>query len=267
MKMIARSLAALSVTACALLAQTSPQTPTMSCKDQSGGKGFTFCEVRETTLAGLPTLNVDGRQNGGISIKGVNRSDILVRAMVQAHADSDAEAKSVGSQVIVHTSAATVQADGPAQKNWAVSYEIFVPVATNLSLRAHNGGVAIAGVESAVEFHSINGGISLKNVAGNFRGDTVNGGVSVTLTGTAWKGQGLDVATTNGGVSMKVPETFSAQLDLSTVNGGMSVKLPNAQQARRGDHKLNMTLGSGGPLIRIRTQNGGVSISGSTSAA
>jgi DUF4097 and DUF4098 domain-containing protein YvlB len=262
MKIIAAALAALSLTACGLLAQS----PTMSCRDQNGGNGFAFCEVRETTIPSLATLNVDGRQNGGMSIKGASRSDILVRAMVQTHGTSDAEAKNTGAQVIVHTSAGTVQADGPAQKNWSVSYEIFVPQNTNLSLKANNGGVAISGVESSMEFHSVNGGISLKSVGGNVRGDTVNGGVSVTLASARWNGQGLDVTTKNGGVSMKVPENFSAQLDVSTVNGGMSVKLPNAQQARRGDHNLNLTLGSGGPLIRIRTQNGGVSVSSSSAA-
>jgi DUF4097 and DUF4098 domain-containing protein YvlB len=239
----------------------------MSCNNQnSGNRGSKFCEIRETTVAAIPTLNVDGRQNGGISIKGANRADILVRAMVQAHADTDSEAKTTGAQVIVHTSAGTVQADGPAQRNWSVSYEIFVPEKTNLSLKANNGGVAIDGIESSIEFHSVNGGISLKNVGGNVHGDTVNGGVSVQLFAARWNGQGLDVSTKNGGVSMKVPEQFSAVLDVATVNGGMSVKLPNAQ-VKRADHNVSVTLGSGGPLIRIRTQNGGVSVSGISAAA
>ena len=245
----------------------SAQSPTMSCQDQNrGNQGSHFCEVRETTIASLPTLNVDGRQNGGISIRGANRSDILVRAMVQTQGDTDADAKTTGAQVIVHTSAGTVQADGPAQKNWSVSYEILVPEKTNLSLKANNGGVTVAGVESSIEFHSINGGISLKNVGGNVHGDTVNGGVSVNLTSARWTGQGLDISTKNGGVTMKVPDHFSAVLDIATGNGGMNVKLPNALM-KSNDHKLNMTVGTGGPLIRIRTQNGGVSVSGGTAAA
>jgi hypothetical protein len=235
------------------------QTPSMSCKDQNSSRP-TFCEVRESTIAALPTLNVDGRQNGGISIRGANRRDILVRAMVQAQGDTESDAKTTGAQVIVHTSAGTVQADGPSRSNWSVSYEIFVPNNTNLGLKAHNGGVSVAGVESSIEFHSINGGISLRDVGGNVHGDTVNGGVSVVLANAHWNGQGMDVSTQNGGVSMKVPDQFSAILDVATVNGGTSVKLPNVQG--RGSNKLNLTLGSGGPLIKIRTYNGGVSVSG-----
>ena len=68
-----------------------------------------------------------------------------------------------------------------------------------------NGGVSISGVQSSIEFHAVNGGISLKDVGGNVRGDTVNGGVSVNLANATWTGQGLDVTTNNGGVTMKGP--------------------------------------------------------------
>ena len=126
--------------------------------------------------------------------------------------------------------------------------------------------MAVSGVESNIEFHAVNGGISLKGVGGSVHGDTVNGGVSVTLAGDRWNGQGMDISTKNGGVSVRVPEHFSALLDLATVNGGLSVRLPNAS-VQRGDHTVNMTLGSGGPLIRVHTHNGGVSISSNSAAA
>ncbi|HVW83384.1 MAG TPA: DUF4097 family beta strand repeat-containing protein [Bryobacteraceae bacterium] len=262
MKTLLTSLAGLSLVSCGLLAQS----PTMSCENQGSGGEPRFCEIRESTIPALSALNVDGRQNGGISIKGANRSDILVRAMVQARGTSDAEAKSTGAQVMVHTSGGTVQSDGPSQANWSVSYEIFVPANTGLHLTTKNGGISISGVESTVEFHAVNGGISLKNVGGNVHGDTVNGGVSVNLANARWNGQGLDVQTTNGGVSMKVPEQFSALLDIATVNGGMNVRLPNAQ-IPRGEHHFNQAVGAGGALIRVRTHNGGVNISSPSSAA
>ena len=255
MKSFFVTLAALSLVACGLLAQT----PTMTCENQGDRNRPHFCEIRESTVA-VSALTVDGRQNGGISIKGADRADVLVRAMVQAQGESDAEARTTGAQVLVHTSGGGIQADGPAEKSWSVSYEIFVPRhLSNISLKTQNGGVSINGVESAIEFHAINGGISLKNVGGDVRGDTVNGGVSVNLTGNSWSGRGLDVSTSNGGVSLNVPDQFSALLDVATVNGGMKVGLPNAPSTR--DHHVSMTLGAGGPLIRIRAHNGGVSIS------
>jgi hypothetical protein len=248
MRTFVLAFASLSLASCGLLAQT----PTMSCKDQGSRNQPTFCEIREVTIPSIAALIVDGRSNGGISVKGANRSDILVRSMVVARDASEA------SQVIVHTNGGAM-ADGPAQKDWSVSYEIFVPTGTSLSLSTNNGGVSIAGVESTIEFHAVNGGISLKNVGGTIRGNTVNGGISISLAGDRWTGQGIDVSTQNGGVSLKVPERFSALLDLATVNGGMSVRLPQAQG--RADRKMTLTLGAGGPLSRLRTQNGGVSVS------
>ena len=262
MKTFAAALAALPLAACGLLAQS----PSMSCQNQGSRNEPHFCEVRETTVPASSILTVDGKQNGGVSIKGANRSDILVRAMVQAQGNSDGAAQSLGAQVIVHTAGGSVTADGPTQGNWSVSYEIFVPVNTNLALTTHNGGVSISGVESSIEFHAVNGGISLKNVGGNVHGDTVNGGVSVTLAGARWNGSGMDISTQNGVVSMKVSEQFSALLDLATVNGGMNVRLPNAQ-LQRGQHRFNMAVGSGGPLIRVHTQNGGVNITTASAAA
>jgi hypothetical protein len=237
--------------ACALMAQT----PAMTCQDRDSR----FCEIRDTTVPAAALLAVDGKQNGGVSIKGANRSDILVRAMVQAQGDSDADARTTGAQVIVHTSGGAVTSDGPSGGRWSVQYEIFVPAHTNLKIATQNGGVAVTGVQSVIEFHAVNGGVSLKDTGGSVHGDTVNGGISVNIADAQWRGEGLDVSTTNGGVSLRVPEQFSALLDLSTVNGGISVKLPNAAFARSG-RQVTMTLGSGGPPIRIHTRNGGVSL-------
>ena len=261
MKTLLATFAVLSLAACALFAQT----PTMSCDRQGNRNRPGFCEIRENTITAT-SLTIDGSQNGGISIKGADRSDILVRSMVQAQGESEAEARTMGAQVLVHTSGGAVQADGPSGGSWSVSYEVFIPRHTNVSLKTRNGGVSIAGVESNVEFHSVNGGVSLKDVGGSIHGDTMNGGVSISFAKAGLTGQGLDVSTNNGGVSIKVPEQFSALLDVSTVNGGMNVRLPNAQ-VRKGEHQLSLPLGAGGPLIRVRTQNGGVSISSNNEKA
>lgn len=255
MKTFALTIAALCLTAWALLAQT----PTMTCEDNNGARASRFCEIRENTIPAASLLAVDGKQNGGISIKAASRSDILVRAKVETHAGSDLDSRTLGAQVLIHTAGGSVTADGPAEGNWSVQYEIFVPTHTDLKLTTHNGGVAVAGVQSAIEFHAVNGGVSLKDAGGSVHGDTVNGGISVNIADAQWNGQGLDVSTTNGGVSLKVPAQFSALLDISTLNGGINLRLPNAPVSRGGG-RVTMTVGSGGPPIRVHTQNGGVTL-------
>ena len=55
------------------------------------------CEVREETLRDTRTIDVDARQNGGVSVRGWDRSDVHVRARVVVWADSEAEARSIAS--------------------------------------------------------------------------------------------------------------------------------------------------------------------------
>lgn len=233
------------------------QTPNMKCNEHSAGHPG-FCEIRESTMAAAPKLSVDGKTNGGIRVVGANRPDILIRAKVQGRGDSEAEAKGIASQVSIQSTGGAVSANGPEGKSWAVSYEIFVPTSTALNLTAHNGGILVDDVQGDIEFHTVNGGIHLARLAGTVRGETVNGGIHLDLTGA---GRGVDVKTQNGGVHIALPNAFSGQLDLATVNGRIHVGLPNVQIEKH-QRTVVTTVGSGGPLIRAHTQNGGVHIGG-----
>ena len=90
-------------------------------------------------------------------------------------------------------------------------------------------------------------------------GSTTNGGVNVELTGDRWDGEQLDVQTTNGGVNMTMPENYSAHLETGTVNGNISVDFPITVQGRI-TKELSVNIGSGGPIIRAITTNGGVRV-------
>ncbi len=121
----------------------------LSCDDQwSDGNKAQHCEMRETTIpAAAGVLSVDGQRNGGISIKGGDRSDVLIRARVQTRADTDADAQAMATQIRVETGGQRIYASGPdthGDRSWSVSYEIFVPRQQDLSLTAHNGGISVA---------------------------------------------------------------------------------------------------------------------------
>jgi DUF4097 and DUF4098 domain-containing protein YvlB len=258
--------AALCLAASAGFAQADNSRYSLACRDQDNYDNDSrarHCEVKEQTLPATGgTLNVDGMQNGGISVKGWERNDILVRYRIQTQAATQAEADNLASQVRVSTAGGQIRAEGPEQMNrahWDVGYEIFVPRQSNLSLRTHNGGISISGVRGQIEFDATNGGVSLKQLGGNVKGETVNGGLSVELNGGTWDGEGLNVKTTNGGLSVSVPDNYSAHLDTGTVNGGFSVS-PSIAEVARGTRQLSLNLGSGGTNLRIYTTNGGVSI-------
>jgi Toastrack DUF4097 len=237
------------------------------CTDNwSNDDKVSFSEIREMTLKSTGSLDVDAGRNGGIKVKGENRSDVLVRACVRTWGDTDEAAKSLARSVRI-TGDSTIRTEGVSgDQNWAVSYEIFVPRSTNLKLETFNGGIGINGVDGNIEFGAMNGGVSLYDVAGSVKGKTTNGGISVNLSGNAWKGNGLDVETTNGGVHLVLPDNYSAHVETRTVNGGFKSDFPelnvekDVNDRSRGVN-ISKDINGGGALIRVVTTNGGVKIS------
>ncbi|HEY8311925.1 MAG TPA: DUF4097 family beta strand repeat-containing protein [Gemmatimonadaceae bacterium] len=244
--------------------QRSSQPRLDNCQHGWNSDGERFCEIRTVTLsAPAGALTVDGRENGGITVMGSNASNVRVEALVQATGDNARAAEDLAKQVQILTDGGRIRAEGPSNGShnwWAVSYQITVPSHANLDLQSHNGGISIEDVTGQVKFATTNGGIHLSNVDGNVRGETTNGGVNVDLKGSNYQGAGLDVVTTNGGVTLNVPASYSARLETGTVNGRISTDIPFTVEGENVGRTLKATLGQGGALIHVATQNGGVRI-------
>lgn len=233
------------------------------CRDaRYGDDRERHCEIREKTIAAVRSVDVDGGQNGGVRVHGWSRNEILVRARIQTSADDAREAREIADEIVVRTEDGRIRADGPSQRrrsSWSVSFEVYAPHRSDLRLRAQNGGLSVEQVEGRIELETTNGGLTLREVAGDVRGQTTNGGIHVELDGRRWRGEGLDVRTTNGGVDLTIPRDFNARLETGTVNGGVNIDFPITLQGSIG-RRISTELGSGGPLVRAMTTNGGVRI-------
>jgi hypothetical protein len=227
------------------------------------GDNAEWCEVREITLPDRDLIAVDAGDNGGIRVEAWDKNEIRVLAKVAVRDTRGDEAKDIAAAIEIATDQEIV-AQGPKGRDqrWSVSYRLLVPAKSDLSLEARNGGIAISGVEGNLEFSTQNGGIKLADVAGDVQGRTVNGGIDVDLDGTAWKGEGLDLETTNGGIDLSIPDGYSADLQMATVNGGVHSDVPTggAERVRVGPKKFSVTLGDGGALLRLVTTNGGIHV-------
>jgi hypothetical protein len=144
----------------------------------------------------------------------------------------------------------------------AVNGEIAISdVSGDISAEAVNGQIAISQVSGDISAETVNGSIELEGVSGNVDGRAVNGRIEVTLVGDRLAGEGVDLATVNGTVALRIPRSFSAQLELETVTGGMDVDFPITISGRLG-RRISTTLGDGGPLVRIETTGGAIRIVG-----
>ncbi|HLK66183.1 MAG TPA: DUF4097 family beta strand repeat-containing protein [Bryobacteraceae bacterium] len=258
---------ALSVGSVPSLAQLQDNSQkTLSCgTDIYGGDRARHCEMRELPAASVGRLNLDASPNGGVTVKGWLRGDTLVRARVEASGDTESAAALLVSQVSIDTSGGQVRAMGPDQSQnhsgWSVSYEVFVPQNTDLTLKSHNGGLAISDVRGQIHFEVMNGGVHLKRVAGDVSGSTTNGGIDAELTGQMWDGRQMEISTKNGGVNLTVPSYYSAHVQAETNSGGIHSDFPMQMEAgNTRPRRLDANLGSGGALIHVSTVNGQVSL-------
>lgn len=225
------------------------------------------CEMRIITISNPSKLDVSS-MNGGIHILGEDRKDVEVEARVEAWADSASEASSILHDVQIQTTGGEIRDKGPnfhwGSRGYAISYTIHAPHQLSAELKTLNGGIGLEHLNGDLKFDTTNGGVDLTDLAGNVHGSTVNGGLDIALSGSRWQGEGLHAETTNGGITLNVPENYAAHLEAGTVNGGIEVNFPVTIQGEI-KHHLDTDLGGGGPTIHAETTNGGVTISHSDS--
>jgi len=262
--------AALAVPCLPLHAQLQDNTERQLACDNRGGDGDTVrhCEIREQSYPSIGRLNVDAGPNGAISVKGSLRGDVLVRARVETHADTEASAAIMASQVLIDGSGGNVHASGPHAReysSWSVSYEIFVAQTSDLTAKTRNGAVAISDVRGNLRFDVNNGAVHLKRVAGDVGGTTVNGAIQAELAGGVWEGRQLEIGTHNGAVSVSMASYYSAHIRAETGNGRIQSDFPMTLSGDLRPQNLDFNLGSGGPLIHVSSGNGAIRIKRSDS--
>jgi DUF4097 and DUF4098 domain-containing protein YvlB len=231
-------------------------------RNRSNDDRVRFCDVREKRISAPRQLDVDGQQNGSVSVHGWDRSDVLIQAKIQTEAEEASDARDLANAITIDVDGGHVRAEGPSsgrRQSWSVSYDIWMPRQTNLHASTHNGGVSVEDVDARLELSAVNGGIHLRGVSGDVRGETSNGPLNVILDGDQWRGPGLDLRTTNGPVNLEIPDGYSAQLETGTVNGGMRIDFPVTLQGNIG-RRITTQLGRGGASIRAVTTNGPVEI-------
>src|SRR6185503_4978954 len=98
----------------------------LNCNDSNNWYGNRLvgnCEIREQTLApNGGTISIDGRQNGGVAVKGWDNGQILIRAQVQTGAPNAGEAEQLSRQIRIETGGNKIYASGPENQkdyNWS----------------------------------------------------------------------------------------------------------------------------------------------------
>ncbi len=234
-----------------------------NCEDDDHGDRERHCEVLvETVNDPAATISFDVGRNGGVEYEGWDQNHMEVHARIQAHADTEAEARRTVEAVRLELGPAGGRAVGPDQEDYVVVYRVLVPRQRNLEAVTHNGPLSVDGVTGRIRLETRNGPIHLRDVAGDVRARARNGPIQVALSGSTWQGAGLDAETRNGPISIAIPSGYSAILETGTDHGPFATDLPLEVRIQPGEstRQIRATLGGGGPVVRVVTTNGPVSI-------
>jgi hypothetical protein len=150
-------------------------------------------------------------------------------------------------------------------------------VTGRLDLRTADGAIKCTEIGGDLKVHSGDGAIALEDITGSADVATGDGGVRLsgklrglrvgTGDGSVWihldDGSAMDgdweVKTGDGSVTFELPPVFDADFDAQTSDG--HVRLQNLDMAAARDaHALKGRIGAGGRTLRLRTNDGTITI-------
>jgi hypothetical protein len=238
--------------------------------------------------------------NGRATVIGEERDDIEVQVAKTARAESAEAARELLDEIrLIHGIAGdALELDVEVPRKWNrrghANLELHVPREMSVDVAVSNGKIAISGLRGRVRARSSNGSVTIDAVEGDIEVATTNAKVCCAATcgrllARSSNGKieldehsgSVDASTSNGLIRVSMEEVGKAGIQLATSNGRILLELPEEVDADvdirvdngviRNDRTLGKAtratngqvrgqLGSGGPLIKLRTSNGSISL-------
>lgn len=143
----------------------------------------------------------------------------------------------------VHTGDGNVRADG---------------LHGQAKLVTHDGNIDGEGFEGALEASSGDGNIRVRGKFSALNLRSGDGNIDVQVAPGSRMATGWTVHTGDGGVTIRLPDGFAANLDAHTGDGRITVDLPVTAEGGIHEDSVNGRLNGGGPVLTVRTGDGSV---------
>jgi hypothetical protein len=136
-------------------------------------------------------------------------------------------------------------------------------VSGKLRLTSSNGRIRVSDATGACEAETSNGSVTMhfrEAPDGPVRVNTSNGGVELSIAKSPK--DSVKLKTSNGSITLGLPADAAARLNAQTTHGSVTSEFDVATVQRSDDKKreLEGTVGAGGPLIELTTNNGAIRI-------
>lgn len=127
-----------------------------------------------------------------------------------------------------------------------------------IDLESGDGSVEVDGVEGALRAHSGDGHVRARGRFDALDINTSDGRIEAEALRGSTIGQGWDLKTGDGGVSLMVPDNLAADVVLHTGDGHITLDLPLTVNGRYDSNSVRGKLNGGGPELRIHTGDGSI---------
>ncbi len=214
-------------------------------------------EQRELDLSGVQQIRVAAAPEGGISIRGWNRSSARLVICRYAVANTQEHAARVLGTTHISSRNGEIAATGPhmdATQAWWVNMTLYVPRRANVDVRAGNGGVAIRNMSGHVTAQSATGGISVAQSSGKYTIKTDSGGITLDrVTGL------VDAGSRGGAIAFKLAGTALPSIEAKTGDGHIVCTLKGCEEAvPTGGGGNRLRIGDGVPDVRLSSLGGSI---------
>ncbi len=129
------------------------------------------------------------------------------------------------------------------------------------TVSTHDGGINIEDCEVVRYVKVENGGIAVSDTSYLIEASAENGGIHIEVKDIL--PEGMLLTTENGGIILMIPEETDANFDMRVENGEVLLKDFSARSYAI-DHEEEKvgSVNNGGPLIKLRADNGGIILEG-----
>lgn len=144
-----------------------------------------------------------------------------------------------------------------------VEWQIKVPAGVAVDITNTNGSLRLAGLDASVEGRTSNGRIQAEALTSpSVDVKTTNGRVFIGYARPLTDTDQVTIDSTNGGVTLTIPETSRLSLSADLTNGEFDVAdLPVQRADTSSRWHYEGTLNGGGARVRMSTTNGSVHLS------
>ncbi len=215
--------------------------------------------------------------NGGVEVQSWDKNEVEIKAYKKVRAGSSGQAEELMQELkieVVQTATEikietitpqTMKKDG-GFFNWlfngdnnsfSVEYELKVPKSIDLNIKTTNGKIYCQQIKGRLRLNSTNGKITAREIEGLVRSKTTNGSLDIELLSVP-PDEEINFSTTNGSITLRLPENYGAEVNLKTTNGHIDSDFSYSEQRDWSRQHVSGIIGDGAGSLYCHTTNGSI---------